>query len=75
VVLPGYPPDVADKRLGRRRGGVGFLSHLRPLRATMSQKSAVPQAVSFVSRVLKPDMSRPALKIKPLSERASEVAG
>ena len=28
VVLPGCPPDVADKRLGRRRGGVGFLSHL-----------------------------------------------
>src|SRR6476619_4666932 len=33
VVLPGCPPDVADKRLGRRRGGVGFLSHLRSLRA------------------------------------------
>src|SRR6476620_11083144 len=53
VVLPGCPPDVADKRLGRRRGGVGFLSHLRSLRATMSQKSSVPQAVSFVSQVLK----------------------
>ena len=55
VVLPGCPPNVADKRLGRRRGGVGFLSHLRSLRATMSQKSSVPQAVSFVSQVLKRD--------------------
>ena len=36
-------------------GGVGFLSHLRSLRATMSQKSSVPQAVSFVSQVLKRD--------------------
>jgi hypothetical protein len=53
VVLPGCPPDVADKRLGRRRGGVGFLSHLRSLRATMSQKSSVPQAISFTSQVLK----------------------
>ena len=53
VVLPGCPPDVADKRFGRRRGGVGFLSHLRSLRATTSQKSSVPQAVSFVSQVLK----------------------
>ena len=55
VVLPGCPPDVADKRLGRRWGGVGFLSHLRSVRATMSQKSSVPQAVSFVSQVLKWD--------------------
>jgi hypothetical protein len=56
VVLPGCPPDVADKRLGRRRCRVGFLSHLRSLRATMSQKSSVPQAISFVSQVLKRDI-------------------
>src|SRR6185312_1712776 len=43
VVLPGCPPDVANKRLGRRRRGVGFLSHLRSARATMSQKSSDPQ--------------------------------
>src|SRR4029077_6999329 len=55
VVLPGCPPNVADKRFGRRWSGVGFLSHLRSLRATMSQKSSVPQAVSFVSQVLKRD--------------------
>src|SRR6476469_7029588 len=61
VVLPGCPPDVADKRLGRRRGGVGFLSHLRSLRATMSQKSSVPQAISFVSQVLKRDIEKPDL--------------
>ena len=35
------------------RGGVGFLSHLRSLTATMSQKSSVPQPASFVSVVLK----------------------
>ena len=29
----------------------------------MSQKSSVPQAISFVSQVLKRDMSRLALKI------------
>jgi hypothetical protein len=55
VVLPGCPPDVAHERLGRRRRGVGFLSHLRSLRATMSQKSSVPQAVSFVLQALKRD--------------------
>jgi hypothetical protein len=48
-----YALDVADKRFGRRWNGVRFLSHLRSLRATMSQKSSVPQAISFVSRVLK----------------------
>lgn len=31
------------------------VAHLRSLRATMSQKSSVPQAVSFVSQVLKRD--------------------
>ena len=36
----------------------GFLSHLRSLRATMSQKSSVPQAVSFVSQVLKRDTAQ-----------------
>ena len=34
------------------------LSHLRFLRATMSQKSSVPQAASFVSQVLKRDIGR-----------------
>ena len=51
-----YAASSAAKRLGRRRGGVGFLSNLRSLRATMSQKSSVPQAVGFVSQVLKRDM-------------------
>ena len=32
-----------------------ILSHLRSLKATMSQKSSVPQAVSFVAKVLKRD--------------------
>src|SRR6476646_9816265 len=64
VVLPGCPPDVADKRLGRRRGGVGFLSHLRSLRATMSQKSSVPQAISFVSQVLKRDTAIPRRSLR-----------
>jgi hypothetical protein len=40
VVLLGCPPDVADKRLGRR--GVEF----RSLRATMSQNPSVPQALA-----------------------------
>ena len=31
------------------------VAHLRSLRATMSQKSSVPQAISFVSQVLKRD--------------------
>jgi len=44
ILLPGCPSDVADKLLGRHRGGVGFLSHLRSLGVTMSQKSSVPQA-------------------------------
>jgi hypothetical protein len=44
-----------SKRFRRRWSGVGFLSHLRSLSATMSQKSSVPQAVSFVSQVLKRD--------------------
>jgi hypothetical protein len=51
----GLPAGFADKRLGRRRGGVGFLSHLRSVRATMSQKFSDPQAVSFVSQALKRD--------------------
>jgi hypothetical protein len=33
------------------------VAHLRSLRATMSQKSSVPQAISFVSQVLKRDTS------------------
>ena len=39
------PPSVSDDA-GME---LGFLSHLRFLRATMSQKSSDPQAVSFVS--------------------------
>src|SRR6185295_16978597 len=52
------PPDVANKRLGRRRRGVGFLSHLRSVRATMRQKSSDPQAISFVSQPLKRDSQK-----------------
>jgi hypothetical protein len=44
---------TTDKLLGRNRGGIGFLSHLRSLAATMSQKSSVPQLDSSVSQVLK----------------------
>src|SRR6516225_3001662 len=44
ILLPRRPADVADKLLGRTSGGNGFLSHLRSLAATMSQKSSVPQA-------------------------------
>ena len=39
AVLPSCPPDVANKRLGSPRRGVGFLSHLCSVRAPMSQKS------------------------------------
>ena len=46
ILLPGCPSDVADKLLGRHR--VGFLSHLRSLGVTMSQKSSVPQAANLV---------------------------
>ena len=46
---------TANKLLGRRGGGVGFLSHLRSLGATMSQKSSVPQAASLVSWARKSD--------------------
>src|SRR5215475_6355531 len=53
ILLPRRPADVADKLLGRTRGGNGFLSHLRSLAATMSQKSSVPQAAKFVSQALK----------------------
>src|SRR5262245_9368697 len=55
MVLSRRPPNVADKALGRHRSGVGFLSHLRSLGATMGQKSSVPQAASFVSQALKRD--------------------
>ena len=41
---------------GRRRGGVGFLSHLRSVRATMRQISSDPRAVRFVSQALKRDI-------------------
>src|SRR6516225_1233416 len=56
ILLPRRPADVADKLLGRTSGGNGFLSHLRSLAATMSQKSSVPQvpqAAKFVSQALK----------------------
>src|SRR5215813_330438 len=55
ILLPRRPADVADKLLGRTSGGNGFLSHLRSLAATMSQKSSVPQAAKFVSQALKRD--------------------
>src|SRR5262249_55700426 len=55
ILLPRRPADVADKLLGRTSGGNGFLSHLRSLAATMSQKSSVPQATKFVSQALKQD--------------------
>ena len=37
------PADVLDDLLRRRFHRPGFLSHLRSLRATMSQKSSLPQ--------------------------------
>src|SRR5262249_34189296 len=55
ILLPRRPANVADKLLGRTSGGNGFLSHLRSLAATMSQKSSVPQAAKFVSQALKRD--------------------
>jgi hypothetical protein len=55
ILLPRRPADVADKLLGRTSGGNGFLSRLRSLAATMSQKSSVPQAAKFVSQALKRD--------------------
>src|SRR5262245_45357860 len=55
ILLPRRPANVADKLLGRTSGGNGFLSHLRSLAATMSQKSSVPQATKFVSQALKQD--------------------
>jgi hypothetical protein len=39
----------------RQVSGVGFLSHLRTLGATMSQKSSLPQAAKSVSQMLKSD--------------------
>jgi hypothetical protein len=38
---------------------VGFPSHLRSLRATMSQKSSLPQAAKSVSQVLMSDRQQP----------------
>jgi hypothetical protein len=71
-LLQRRPADVADKLLGRTTGWIGFLSHLRPLAATMSQKSSVPQLDSFVSQVLKqnirPDARPPARRRSPASE-------
>src|SRR5215831_15329325 len=55
MVLPSCASDVADNAFRRRGHGLGFLSHLRSLAATMSQKSSLPQAASFVSQVLKRD--------------------
>jgi len=59
VTLARRPPDAFDDLFGRQVGGVGFLSHLRSLGATMSQKSSLPQAAKSVSRVLKPDNWHP----------------
>ena len=56
VVLPDLARRiVADKRLGRRRAASDFCLIFAPLRATMNKKSSVPQAISFVSQVLKRD--------------------
>jgi hypothetical protein len=55
ILLPRRLANVADKLLGRTSGGNGFLSRLRSLAATMSQKSSVPQAAKFVSQALKRD--------------------
>src|SRR5580692_8044119 len=44
---------------------------LRSLRATMSQKSPVPQAVSFVSQVLKRDRMRDAAHVPELEKDAA----
>src|SRR5262245_16272678 len=55
MVLPSCASDVADNAFRRRGHGLGFLSHLRSLAATMSQKSSLPQAASSVSQVLKRD--------------------
>lgn len=55
ILLPRRPADVADKPLGRHGDGIGFLSHLRSLAPTMSQKSAVLQGAGFVSQALKRD--------------------
>ena len=55
MVLPSCPSDVADNAFRRYGRGLGFLSHLRSLAATMSQKSSVPQAAKFVSQALKRD--------------------
>jgi hypothetical protein len=41
------------------------VAHLRSLRATTSQKSSVPQAVSFVSQVLKRDRWSLAMLVRP----------
>ena len=49
------PTGLLDDLFGRQVGGVGFLSHLRSLGATMSQKSSLPQAAKSVSRVLVSD--------------------
>ena len=57
VTLARRPADALDDLLGRQVVGVGFLSHLRSLRATMSQKSSLPQAAKSVSRVLMSDSS------------------
>src|SRR5215469_2438883 len=70
MVLSRRPPNVADKVLGRHLAGVGFLSHLRSLGATMSQKSSVPQAASLVSQALKPDSMRPRSIELPAKSRS-----
>src|SRR4029450_1228185 len=58
VTLPRRPADALDDLFGRQVGGVGFLSHLRSLGATMSQKSSIPQAAKSVSRVLMADSAK-----------------
>src|SRR5262249_29588240 len=73
ILLPRRPADVADKLLGRTSGGNGFLSHLRSLAATMSQKSSVPQATKFVSQALKQDRPLPSKFTPAARPNASSV--
>jgi hypothetical protein len=54
-LLAGRPADALHKTLGRGVGRRGFLSHLGPLRVTMSRKSSIPQDANSVSVALMPD--------------------
>lgn len=55
IVPTGRPADALHQALGWPRRRIGFLSHLGPLRATMSPKSSLPQDPRSVSVALMPD--------------------